>query len=644
MQYRSEIDGLRAIAVIPVILFHAGIESFKGGFVGVDVFFVVSGYLITSIILSDLEKNTFSLLNFYERRIRRIIPALFVVSAACVPIASIWLLPTDTVKFANSLIGVTTFSSNIIFWLDSGYFDTAAELKPLLHTWSLAVEEQYYVLFPIFMIITIRLGLRWSLTILVIIFIVSLILAHWASLNRPGAAFYLLPARAWEILLGSLIAFYASRIYQIKIPRVLQQILGVLGALLISFAVFYFDEKTPSPGLYMLCPTIGAALIIIFATKGTLVQYVLSSKLMVGIGLISYSLYLWHQPLFAFSKYINLDPLGTTEILLLVVLAFSLAYLTWRFIEQPFRDRNRINSKTTLGIVLVSFLVLLGAALALVETKGFPQKLDGIYSVQDQEKEISLRDEFIAFTGGSEATKPIIVILGDSHVDAWSIGLMKYFDLSQYDILTLYYGSCDVSIRGMVVGATARKSIHKENCSYLQKQLNDQILMSRVKAIFLASYRPFEYELNLFRFRLIDHIVDLTNQPDIFVMGNYFQFDGKKSGRTCLSLMFITGTDASICKKYSNYPTKEWNYKNGKLYPDMKNEFTFIDIIKLHCDGDKSGSCGHTFSGVPFMLDSNHLTVTFIIGMLDQIFSEKSDMVRKLGLTKYLKKQTLLID
>ena len=644
MQYRPEIDGLRAIAVIPVVLFHAGIESFKGGFVGVDVFFVVSGYLITSIILSDLEKNTFSLIHFYERRIRRILPALFVVSAVCVPIASICLLPTDTVNFAKSLIGVSTFSSNIIFWLDSGYFDTAAELKPLLHTWSLAVEEQYYLLFPLFMIIAVRLGLRRSLTILVIIFIASLILANWASLNRPSAAFYLLPTRAWEILLGCFIAFYGSRIYRIKIPIILQQIFGTLGILLIVFSILYFNEETPSPGIYMLCPTIGAALVIIFATKGTFVQYVLSSRLMVGIGLISYSLYLWHQPIFAFFKYINLDPLGPTEILLLVALAFILAYLTWRFIETPFRDRKRINRKITLSLALASFLVLLGAALALVEKRGFPQKLDRIYSVQDQEKENSLREHFVAFTGGPEETKPIIVVLGDSHVDAWSIGLMKHFYLSQYDIMTLYYGSCNVSIRGMAVAASARNSIHKENCSYLQKKLNDQILMSRVKAIFLASYRPFEYELNLFRFGLIDHIVDLANQPDIFVIGNYFQFDGKKSGRTCLSLMFITRTDASICKKYANYPTEEWNYKNGKLYPGMKNEFTFIDIIKMHCDGDKSGSCRHTFSGVPFMLDSNHLTVTFIIGLLDQIFSEKSDLVRNMGLTKYLKKQTLLID
>tara|TARA_Y100000588_G_scaffold392157_1_gene503044 strand:- start:44 stop:1978 length:1935 start_codon:yes stop_codon:yes gene_type:complete len=644
LRYRSEIDGLRAVAVIPVIFFHAGIESFKGGFVGVDVFFVVSGYLITSIILSDLEKNTFSLINFYERRIRRILPALFVVSAVCVPIASIWLLPTDTVNFAKSLIGVTTFSSNIIFWLDSGYFDTAAELKPLLHTWSLAVEEQYYLLFPLFMIITIRLGFRWSLTILVIIFFVSLILAHWASFNRPSAAFYLLPARAWEILLGSFVAYYASRIYQIKIPKVLEQILGALGLLLIVFSVLYFDEETPSPGLYMLCPTIGAALVIVFATQGTFVQYVLSTKIMVGIGLISYSLYLWHQPLFAFSKYINFDPLGHTEIFLLMALAFILAYLTWRFIETPFRDRKRINRKIVFRIVLASFLVLLGSALVLVEKRGFPQKLDGIYSVQAQEKENALRKEFIAFTGEPDETKPIIIVLGDSHIDAWSIGLMKHFDLSQYDILSLYYGSCDVSIRGTAVDASATNPVHEENCVYLQKNLNDQNMMSRVKAIFLASYRPFEYELNLFRFQLIDHIEDLANQPDIFVMGNYFQFDGNRSGRTCLSLMFVTGSDASICKKYANYPTKEWNYKYRKYYPEIKKDFTFIDIIKLHCDGDKFPSCRHTFNGVPFMLDSNHLTVTFIIGLLDQIVSEKSDMIRSMGLAKYLKKQPLLTD
>ena len=181
MDYRREIDGLRAIAVVPVILFHAGFETFSGGFVGVDVFFVISGYLITSIILAELEQGKFSIVNFYERRARRILPALFLVMLVCIPFAWLWLLPSDMKDFSQSLVAVAVFASNILFWRESGYFDTAAELKPLLHTWSLAVEEQYYVLFPLFLMLFWRLGKRWILGTLGLVFVASLAVAQWAA-------------------------------------------------------------------------------------------------------------------------------------------------------------------------------------------------------------------------------------------------------------------------------------------------------------------------------------------------------------------------------------------------------------------------------------------------------------------------------
>jgi peptidoglycan/LPS O-acetylase OafA/YrhL len=177
--YRREIDGLRALAVLPVILFHAGFDTFSGGFVGVDIFFVISGYLITSIILLEKSAGTFSLLRFYERRARRILPALFLVMAVCVPLAWVWLLPSDLKDFSQSLIAVSAFASNILFWRESGYFDTAAELKPLLHTWSLAVEEQYYVLFPLFLLFMWRYAKQWVVPILIMLALVSLGLAHW---------------------------------------------------------------------------------------------------------------------------------------------------------------------------------------------------------------------------------------------------------------------------------------------------------------------------------------------------------------------------------------------------------------------------------------------------------------------------------
>jgi peptidoglycan/LPS O-acetylase OafA/YrhL len=275
MDYRREIDGLRAIAVLPVILFHAGFEMFSGGFVGVDVFFVISGYLITSIILAEKEAGTFSLMRFYERRARRILPALFVVMAACAPFAWLWLLPNDMEDFSQSLVAVSLFVSNILFWGESGYFDTAAELKPLLHTWSLAVEEQYYVLFPLFIMLTWRLGKRWIAGLLVVTAAISLSLAQWGAYNQSAATFFLLPTRSWELAIGAFIALYFSQPQRMDASDAVKQAASGAGLLLILYGVFAFSKSTPFPSFYALLPTMGAALIILFATPSTVVGMLL---------------------------------------------------------------------------------------------------------------------------------------------------------------------------------------------------------------------------------------------------------------------------------------------------------------------------------------------------------------------------------
>ena len=249
MHYRSEIDGLRAVAVAPVILFHAGFEMFSAGFVGVDVFFVISGYLITSIILNDRAQGTFSLLKFYERRARRILPALFFVMICCVPFAWLWMLPNQFKSFSQSLLAVPVFVSNVLFLFQSGYFAQASEEKPLLHTWSLAVEEQYYVLFPLFILLFWRIG-RLRLAVLIsVVAAVSLALAEWGWRNQPSANFYLAPTRAWELLAGSLCAFYLFG----RDPKS-SNALAVVGFGLIMFSVFAFSPATPFPSLYAVLP------------------------------------------------------------------------------------------------------------------------------------------------------------------------------------------------------------------------------------------------------------------------------------------------------------------------------------------------------------------------------------------------------
>lgn len=346
MEYRREIDGLRAIAVIPVILYHAGLNAFSGGYVGVDIFFVISGYLITSIILTEKSNDSFTIIKFYERRVRRILPALFVVIAACLPFAWFLLLPSDMMEFAESTLAVTTFTSNIFFWRTTGYFDNATELKPLIHTWSLAVEEQYYVFFPLFIIVAWRLGKRWLLAILSIAAVASLVLAEWASIAKPAAAFFLLPMRSWEILIGTFIAFYFSIVSQpVFRDKVASELVSATGLLMIGISIFLFDDSPAFSGLYALVPTIGTALIILATTPQTLVGKFLGSMPLVGVGLISYSLYLWHQPLLAFVRYLRVDELYSRLLIPAIFLAFTLAYFTWKYIELPFRNRTKFTGR-----------------------------------------------------------------------------------------------------------------------------------------------------------------------------------------------------------------------------------------------------------------------------------------------------------
>ena len=363
MIYRREIDGLRALAVLPVILFHAGFQVFSGGFVGVDVFFVISGYLITTIIQSELEQGKFSIVNFYERRARRILPALFLVMLVCIPLAWFLLLPSDMKDFSRSLVAVSVFASNILFWSESGYFDTAAELKPLLHTWSLAVEEQFYVVFPLFLMLFWKLGKRLTLVALGLILITSLALAQWASYANPSAAFFLLPTRGWELLIGAFAAFYLSQGSRKDFGKSLSEIGGWLGLSLILYAVFAYSKATPFPGLYALVPVLGAALIILFATEHTSVGKFVGNKAFVGIGLISYSAYLWHQPLFAFARYGGYSNSDTLIFLSLSIFSIVLAFLSYLFVEKTFRNKSKLSKKSIFITSLLGSIFFIGLGL-----------------------------------------------------------------------------------------------------------------------------------------------------------------------------------------------------------------------------------------------------------------------------------------
>lgn len=438
MEYRKEIDGLRALAVLPVIFFHAGWQGFAGGFVGVDVFFVISGYLITSIILAEQRAGTFRLAGFIERRARRILPALFLMMSACLVWAILWFLPTDMRFFSKSLAAVTLFVSNILFWQSSGYFRPATELIPLLHTWSLAVEEQFYVLFPLFMILSQTWGSRIRTGVLILMLLLSLGLAQYLVLTKPSAAFFLLPTRGWEILLGVLAAFWQSR--QRPIPGMaFREVLGGIGLSMILVAVAIYHKKTPFPGWPALLPTLGALLVILYASPQTRVGRLLSQRWLVGMGLISYSAYLWHQPLLAFARYRLMRDLSAAEMSSVMLFVLLLAYGSWRFVEIPFRDRQRFTAGRTARYGLLATFFFLVVGVAGYQTNGFTFTPAGQNDPYQPCRAQDMQDGLCIF--GNPNAAESIVLIGDSHAGHFSKALIRRFG-EQYKIIMISCSSC----------------------------------------------------------------------------------------------------------------------------------------------------------------------------------------------------------
>jgi peptidoglycan/LPS O-acetylase OafA/YrhL len=344
MTYRPDIDGLRAVAVLCVVLFHVGTNYSNGGFVGVDVFFVISGYLITRTIDREISAGRFSLVAFYERRARRIFPALFAVLGVTFAAALVLLPPADFLRCAQSLIATSLFVSNIFFIGEAqrGLLDGNVPL-PLLHTWSLAVEEQFYLIFPLLLTLLTRrasrkerIGLLWLLTL------ASLILSTVLVKASPVEALYLAQSRAWELLFGVLLALDALPDLR---ARSLREALGIAGLLLIVAGAVLYTTKTPFPGLAALPPALGAVLVIASGNGAsgdggkTLVSRLLSSRIAVGLGLISYSLYVWHWPIMTMTDLLVGHPLTKLQKVAVVALCIGVAALSWRYVEGPFRRR-----------------------------------------------------------------------------------------------------------------------------------------------------------------------------------------------------------------------------------------------------------------------------------------------------------------
>jgi peptidoglycan/LPS O-acetylase OafA/YrhL len=366
LQYRKEIDGLRAIAIIPVIWSHSGLPFITGGFLGVDVFFVISGFLITAILLKDFESKSFSLLTFYERRARRILPALFtVIAVTSLILPFITTNPKFIGDFGASVLSTVLFFSNVYFWQTMGYFGSASELSPMLHTWSLAVEEQFYIFFPLLLMLVYRWGRIVIITALLLIAVFSLLISEWGATNSPTGNFYLLPSRAWELMAGALATLLYYNQYVIKLRLHYSSYVAGIGILLIFISYFFFTPSTLHPSSITLIPVLGTVLVLMFSDQNNIIGKVLSLKVLTMIGLISYSLYLWHQPILALMKYSYSGHLTPIQISIAIILTFVLSYLSWKFVENPFRNKKKFKSEKVIQYSLVSIVAFCILGLVL---------------------------------------------------------------------------------------------------------------------------------------------------------------------------------------------------------------------------------------------------------------------------------------
>jgi peptidoglycan/LPS O-acetylase OafA/YrhL len=410
--YRPEIDGLRAIAVGSVILYHAqiiifGYQPFKGGFIGVDIFFVISGYLITIIILKELVMTGyFSFKHFYERRVRRILPALLFVIFASLPFAYIYLLPNSIADFSKSILYSLTFSSNYHFYHTAQEYALAGLKNPFLHTWSLSLEIQYYILFSVVLLITFKYFRKYLINILIIGFIISLGLAEYNIRNYPFANFYFLHTRMWEFLAGSILAYFEITLGHRSKIQTLNLIFPFIGLVLIGHSIMFID-LTYHPSFYTLSSIIGVCLIIWFSDKNEHVTKILSTKLFVNIGLISYSLYLWHYPIFSFFVKTRFVDGSIFSKLIIGTVIFITSIISYNFIERPFRSK-KVSFKKISLFFFFKILLITSFCMYIINLQYHPF----LTKYESEHKDFELNYNYNNFDNRKN-----IFIIGNSYAD-----------------------------------------------------------------------------------------------------------------------------------------------------------------------------------------------------------------------------------
>lgn len=489
--YRPEIDGLRALAILSVAFFHAEM-GFEGGYAGVDIFFVISGFLITSILYSDAQSGQASLVQFWERRVRRIFPALSAVLLFCIVVGYLIYFPANLVELGQQVRAQSVFGSNILFYLQSGYFDTSSELKALLHTWSLAIEEQFYVLFPLLFFTLYRLKRDYLLPVIAAFAVLSLGLSiYWISKDAQDAAFYLLPARAWELMVGALLALYRPAN---PMPRKIAEWVGMAGLAAILYTVIFFDNGTPFPGAAALLPTLGAAAIILASAAGEIrIARYLSYRPLVFIGLVSYSWYLWHWPVIAIARYLPYIKFNALTGFACLVISFGLAVLSWKYIERPFRAPNGVMGRKALFACALAILLTCAAVgHVFVVKEGMPDRLNetatrlasGMFDHNPHQEcngdiETQLKEDGLCQTNAA-AGEPSFLAWGDSFANSMTPGLFHVSQEVGVNGWIASYSACPP-----ILGLNQRKDGRSFTCSDFNDTVLEYIERHNIKTVFL---------------------------------------------------------------------------------------------------------------------------------------------------------------
>lgn len=641
INYRPEIDGLRAIAVLAVIFYHLelplGLIPLNGGFIGVDIFFVISGYLISKIIVKDVTNDSFSFNQFYLRRAKRILPVLILVILLSIPVSWFLLIPDSFSQYSNSILSSLFFTSNILFFMEDSYTSVASKFKPFLHTWSLSLEEQFYLFFPVVILVINKFFNKYLLSFLVIFFLLSLNLSVYSSIRFPDENFYLIPTRAWELLAGSLIA-----IYEFKHGRFLNNftdLLPAIGLSAIIHSLVFFNNNTLHPSLITLIPIIGVCLLILFMRPGEFVCDILSSRSFLYIGVISYALYIWHYPIIVFLR-IAFDGLDIYLKIVSLILTFLFSVFTYHTVEKFFRYNVSNKSFFLVSIASTTFIIIF--CIGSLITNGYDFRFDNlknenqrnIYSqdarlLNEKLKKQSFNNTyyFKNFDSNEWSTNPDkkFLLIGDSHLDSWAYAFSNVYKEPSY--ISLKYLGCNFSVKNSFVkNLTDSESEYFDSCKFTSDILNDNEVINSLNTVVLASHRPFSYSSNSWRFKLLNHINSINPSVKIFILGNYFQ---THPDFYCLNIMMSMKSDASKCLSKYVYPPLDYNYKSDIYYYKLDGlDYEYIDVISPVCETNNISSCPFEYNGIPFMEDWNHLTPAFNEYLLTQLLLTRPNLFK----------------